>query len=110
MIVPEFAGEPKFFLSIWIPLTEITTQIKSPSGLHSPHSQPGLIRYFLDEVFKFQQFVCNECHDILMFINLNGITILHINCADCRCIINGISKSDALNLLKNVDLPEKGVL
>ena len=42
MIVPESAGEPKFFLSIWIPLTEITTQIKPPSGLHSPHSQPGL--------------------------------------------------------------------
>ena len=46
MIVPEFAGEPKFFLSIWIPLTEITTQIKSPSGLHSHHSQPGLKELF----------------------------------------------------------------
>ena len=46
MIVPEFAGEPKFFLSIWILLTEITTQIKSPSGLHLPHSQPGLKELF----------------------------------------------------------------
>ena len=66
--------------------------------------------YFLNKVFKFQRFVCNGRHDILLLINLNGITILHINRSDYLCIINGISKSDALNLFKNVDLTEKGVL
>ena len=37
----------------------------------------------------------------MMPINLNDITILSINGADYRYIINGIRKSDALNLLKN---------
>ena len=49
----------------------------------------------------FQQFVCNGCHGVLMMsINLNDIAISNINGADYRCIINGVSKSDALNLLK----------
>ena len=39
-----------------------------------------------------------------MPINLNDITILSINGADYHCIIDGISKSDAINLIKNADL------
>ena len=34
-----------------------------------------------------------------------------MNGTDCRCIINGISKKEAINLLQNVYLTEKsGVL
>ena len=44
-------------------------------------------------------------------INLNSIAILNINGADYHCIINRISKSDTLSLLKNAYLTEKkGVL
>ena len=46
----------------------------------------------------------------MMSINLNDIAILNISAADYRCIINGISKRDALNLLKNANLTKKGVL
>ena len=46
-------------------------------------------------------------HDTLMSINLNDIAILRLNSADYRCIIEGISKSDAVNLLKNADLTKK---
>ena len=42
-----------------------------------------------------------------MSINLNVITILRLNSADYRCIIEGISKSDAVNLLKNAELTKK---
>ena len=42
--------------------------------------------------------------------NLNDIAILNINDDDYCCIINGISKSDAFNLLKNTDLAKKEVL
>ena len=42
--------------------------------------------------------------------NLSNIVILNIKNADYCCIINGITKSDALNLLKNADLTGKGVL
>ena len=45
-----------------------------------------------------------------MPVNLNDIAILTINGVDRRCIINGISKKDAVNLLQNANLTEgKGV-
>ena len=57
--------------------------------------------YFLDKVLKFQPNVCNECHDVLMLsINLNNITISDIRIVNYCCIINGISKSDAVKLLR----------
>ena len=40
--------------------------------------------------------------------NLNDNAILNIRGFDYRCIINGISKSDAVNLPQNADLTEKG--
>ena len=64
--------------------------------------------YFLDKGFKFQTYVCNGCHNVLMIsINLNDHTILNINGVDYCGIINGISKSDAMNVLQNADLTEK---
>ena len=64
--------------------------------------------YFLNKGFKFQPYVCNRCHDLLiMSMNLSGIFILKIKSADYYCIITGISKSEALNLLQNIDLTEK---
>ena len=67
---------------------------------------------FLDKGFKFQPFVCSRCHYILMIsIDLNNIAILNICGVGYRCIINGIRKRDAVNLLQNADLSEgKGVL
>ena len=41
-----------------------------------------------------------------MSMNLNNIAILNICSIDYRCIINGISKSEAVNLLKNADFTE----
>ena len=61
--------------------------------------------YFLDKVFKFHPDVCNACHDVLMMsVNLDNIAILNIQGVDYCCIINRISKSDAVNLLQNADL------
>ena len=44
--------------------------------------------------FKFQSNVCN-------------FAILKIGSADYRCIISGISKSEATNLMQNIDLTGK---
>ena len=64
--------------------------------------------YFLDKRFKFQPYICKECHDVLeMCMNLNDIAILNIRGVDYRCIINGISKSDGVNVLQNTDMTEK---
>ena len=40
----------------------------------------------------------------MMSMNLSGIAILNINAAADRSIINGISKNEAINLMKSVDL------
>ena len=39
-------------------------------------------------------------------MNLNDIAVLNIHGAGCCAIISGISKSEAVNLLNNVDLSE----
>ena len=65
--------------------------------------------WFLDKGFKFQSYVWNGCHDLLMMSMILGdIAILNINsAADYPCIITGISKSEALNLMQNIKLSEK---
>ena len=64
--------------------------------------------YILNKGFKFQTYENNRCHDLLMMsVNLSDIAILKIENADNYCIISGISKSDAIKLLQNIDLTEK---
>ena len=64
--------------------------------------------YFLAKGFKFQPDVCNGCHDALMMsMNLGNIAIPNIHGADYCCIISRISKSEAINLMQNVDLTVK---
>ena len=64
--------------------------------------------YFLDKGFKFQTNVCDGCHDLLMMsMSLSDIAILNIKSDDYRCIISRISKIEAINLMRNIDLTEK---
>ena len=64
--------------------------------------------YFLNKGIKLQPYVCNRCHDVLMMsMNLSNIAVLNINNVDYCCIINGISKIEAINLLKYADLAEE---
>ena len=64
--------------------------------------------YFSNKGFKFQPNVCNGCHDLLMMsISLGHIANLNIQGSDYHCIINRTSKSDAINLMQNIDLTEE---
>ena len=64
--------------------------------------------YFLDKGFKFQSYVCNGCHDLSMIsMSLSDIAILNIKSCDYSHIISRISKSEAINLIQNIDLTEK---
>ena len=64
--------------------------------------------YFLNKSFMFQPDVCNRCHDLLMMsMSLSDIAILNIKSADYSCIVNRISKNEAINLMQNADLTEK---
>ena len=42
-----------------------------------------------------------------MSMNLSDIAILKIKNADYCCIITGISKSEAINLMQNINMTEK---
>ena len=56
---------------------------------------------------KFQPHICNGCHNLLMIsMNLKDINILNIKGADYCCVTSGISKSEALNLMQNINLAE----
>ena len=67
--------------------------------------------YFLDKGFKFQPNVYNGCCNVLMMsMNLSNIAIINIQGVDYCCIIDGISKSEAINLMQNIDLTEKSVI
>ena len=64
--------------------------------------------YFLNYSFKFQTYVCNRCHDLLMIsMNLNDIAVLNIKGSDYRCIISLTSKNEAIKLIQSADLTEK---
>ena len=64
--------------------------------------------YFLNKGFKFQQDFCNVCHYLLMIsMNISDITILDIASTDYGCVISGISNSEAINLMQNMDLIKK---
>ena len=52
--------------------------------------------------FKFQDSVCNGCHDLTMLsVNISDIAIITIETIDYHCIIRNICKSEAINLLEN---------
>ena len=43
----------------------------------------------------------------MISMNLNDIYVLNFKIAGYRCIISGISKSEAIKLLQNIGLKEK---
>ena len=47
------------------------------------------------------------CHVLLMSVNLDNIANLNVTSVAYSCVISRISKSEAINLLQNVDLSEK---
>ena len=66
--------------------------------------------YFKDIGYKFEPHVCNGSHDLSMAVHdLSDVMILNIN-IDCRCYVFNRSKIDAINLLNNYVLDDKGVL
>ena len=55
--------------------------------------------WFFNHGFKFQYSVCNSCRDLSMLChNASDIIIITVKNVDYRCIIDNISKSEAINL------------
>ena len=67
--------------------------------------------YFKDAEYKYQPYVCNECHDFNMTVqNLSGFFIVTIKNVGYRCYFVGIDKNNAISLLNSSVLDNKGVL
>ena len=67
--------------------------------------------FFEDIGFKFEEHVCNKCHDLLtMAYSLKNIAILSAKGATFRCILMGISKNEGLKRLNNSVAYDGGVL
>ena len=67
--------------------------------------------WYFNQGFKFQTSACNSCHDLLMLcLNIKNIAIIIVKGADYCCIIHDISKSDAVDLLKNSVLDDRGYI
>ena len=67
--------------------------------------------FFKDVGFKFEEHVCNRCHDLLTMANsLKNIAILNAKGNTFRCILMGISKNEDLKRLNNSVTYDKGVL
>ena len=67
--------------------------------------------YFKDSGYKYEPYVCNRCYNLSVVVyDLNDFMILIIIGIDYRCYVFNMSRSDAINLLNNNWLDNKGVL
>ena len=67
--------------------------------------------FFKDVGFKFEEHVCNECHDLLTTAHsLKNIAILSAKGATFRCLLMGASKNEVLKKLSNSVTYDRGVL
>ena len=58
--------------------------------------------FFFNHGFKFENYVCNGCHDLTMLsVNISDIAIITVKNTYYRCIVHNISKFEAINLLEN---------
>ena len=66
---------------------------------------------FFNHRFKFQDYVCNGCHDLsVLCFSLRDIAIIIFKTVDYRCIMYNISKSETINLLENSVLEDLGYI
>ena len=69
------------------------------------------IKIFEDVGFKFEEHVCNKCHDLLtMAYSLKNIAILSAKGTIFRCLLMSISKNEGLKRLNNSVTYDRGVL
>ena len=79
--------------------------------MHQKNSEIHHYWFFKDVGFKFEEHVCNRCHDLLtMAYSLKNIAILSAKGATFRCILMGISKNEGLKRLNNSVTYDRGVL
>ena len=78
----------------------------------SASKECGLCHYLFKDVgFKFEEHVCNGCHDLLtMTHSLKNTAILNAKGATFRCVLMIISKNKVLKRLNNSVTYDRGGL
>ena len=79
--------------------------------MHQKHVLFGTVGIILGTGFRFQSFVCNGCHGILMLsLYINNIAILDIHDIGFSRIILRVNKIEAIKMLENSVFNDKGSL
>ena len=67
--------------------------------------------YFLGKYFSYEPYPCNDCHDLIReAINFNDVVIVSVKESDCRIHFWYMTKYNAIKIMNNSDLSEKGRL
>ena len=68
--------------------------------------------YFFDKKFSYEPYLCNCCNDLMQkkAINFNDVAAVSVKGNDYRIRFWYMTKNDAINLLNNFWLDNKGVL
>ena len=66
---------------------------------------------FLDKNFNYEPYLCNGCHDLMQkTVSFNNAAVVSAKGNDYRIHFCFMSKDDAISLLNNSVLDNKGVL
>ena len=68
--------------------------------------------YFKDIDFKYESYLCNECHNLMQkAISFNDVAIVYVKGSAYRIRFWYMSKDDAISIMSNSNLADKkGVL
>ena len=67
--------------------------------------------YLKDIGYKYEQYVCNGCHDLSMMVyDLYDLMILNMESVDYRCFVFNMSKNGVSKFLNNSCLDNKDIL
>ena len=69
-------------------------------------------RSFKDICFKYEKYLCNDCHDLMQkALSFNNVAIVYVKGSGYRIHFWYMSKDDAINIINGSDLVDKmGVL
>ena len=96
---------------LWYQKIDISERIDVNKTIASKECELFHYWFFKDIGFKFQEHVCNKCHDLLTIAySLKDIAILNAKGNTYRCILMGISKNEGLKRLNNSVTYDRGVL
>ena len=65
---------------------------------------------FKDVTFKFKLNICSECSIRCIFSKTKRIEILNVKGVYYRCVLFGIGRNKAVNILNDSVLEDKGVI